>query len=186
MQNCVKRSLVTHNITLTFLSSLLLHVVQTGLHVLQVALGYMLMLLVMSYNVWIFLGVILGSTLGYFISFPLLSKKQLRWVIFIFFFHTFVFYWENYWICCWHDNDDSGDVDDRLSTTGHWLLLTFVLVTMECGCVLGFNDFMTILEWKHLITFSFSGVKATFVVFTNHFHSFSETEVREQLVPPIL
>lgn len=78
MQNCVKRSLVTHNITLTFLSSLLLHVVQTGLHVLQVALGYMLMLLVMSYNVWIFLGVILGSTLGYFISFPLLSKKQLR------------------------------------------------------------------------------------------------------------
>ncbi|XP_016894370.1 protein SLC31A2 [Cynoglossus semilaevis] len=57
---------------------LLLHVDQTGLHVLQVALGYMLMLLVMSYNVWIFLGVILGSALGYFISFPLLSKKQLR------------------------------------------------------------------------------------------------------------
>lgn len=92
MQNCVKRSLVTHNITLTFLSSLLLHVVQTGLHVLQVALGYMLMLLVMSYNVWIFLGVILGSTLGYFISFPLLSKKQLRWVIFFFFFSIHLFF----------------------------------------------------------------------------------------------
>lgn len=52
----------------------LLHGIQTVLHVLQVSLGYLLMLCVMSYNTWIFLGVIAGSTLGYFISFPLLGK----------------------------------------------------------------------------------------------------------------
>ncbi|KAM3600101.1 uncharacterized protein V6R79_017552 [Siganus canaliculatus] len=51
----------------------LLHGIQTLLHILQVTLGYMLMLCVMSYNVWIFLGVIIGSTLGYFLSFPLLA-----------------------------------------------------------------------------------------------------------------
>ncbi|XP_034751637.1 probable low affinity copper uptake protein 2 [Etheostoma cragini] len=54
--------------------SWLLHCIQTVLHVLQVSLGYMLMLCVMSYNTWIFLGVIVGSGLGYFISFPLLGK----------------------------------------------------------------------------------------------------------------
>lgn len=52
-------------------SSLLLHCVQTVLHMVQVVLGYMLMLCVMSYNVWIFLGVVLGSTFGYFAAFPL-------------------------------------------------------------------------------------------------------------------
>ncbi|XP_029300308.1 protein SLC31A2 [Cottoperca gobio] len=53
----------------------LLHTIQTVLHMLQVSLGYMLMLCVMSYNTWIFLGVIVGSVLGYFISFPLLGQK---------------------------------------------------------------------------------------------------------------
>lgn len=53
--------------------SVLLHGAQAGLHVLQVALGYMLMLCVMSYNTWIFLAVIFGSVLGYFLLFPLLS-----------------------------------------------------------------------------------------------------------------
>ncbi|XP_058472919.1 probable low affinity copper uptake protein 2 isoform X2 [Solea solea] len=52
---------------------LLLHGVQAVLHVLHVTLGYMLMLCVMSYNAWIFLGVIVGSALGYYISFPLLG-----------------------------------------------------------------------------------------------------------------
>ncbi|XP_076016113.1 protein SLC31A2 [Genypterus blacodes] len=52
--------------------SWLLHVVQTVLHMLQVTLGYMLMLCVMSYNIWIFIGVVAGSVLGYFLSFPLL------------------------------------------------------------------------------------------------------------------
>ncbi|XP_026998180.1 probable low affinity copper uptake protein 2 isoform X2 [Tachysurus fulvidraco] len=51
-------------------NSWLLHGVRTGLHIVQVVLGYMLMLCVMSYNVWIFLGVIVGSLLGYFIAFP--------------------------------------------------------------------------------------------------------------------
>ncbi|XP_012719626.1 probable low affinity copper uptake protein 2 [Fundulus heteroclitus] len=58
-------------------NSWLLHIIQTCLHVLQVTLGYMLMLCVMSYNVWIFLGVVLGSALGYFISFPLLGQMSL-------------------------------------------------------------------------------------------------------------
>uniref|UniRef100_A0A8C7HVW9 Copper transport protein n=1 Tax=Oncorhynchus kisutch TaxID=8019 RepID=A0A8C7HVW9_ONCKI len=51
-----------------------LHGIQTAMHILQVSLGYILMLCVMSYNTWIFLGVILGSVLGYFIWFPLLSQ----------------------------------------------------------------------------------------------------------------
>lgn len=50
------------------------HSLQTALHVLQVTLGYMLMLCVMSYNTWIFLAVIVGSVLGYFIAFPLLGQ----------------------------------------------------------------------------------------------------------------
>ncbi|KAG9266231.1 putative low affinity copper uptake protein 2 [Astyanax mexicanus] len=54
-------------------NSWLLHSLQTVLHVVQVVLGYMLMLCVMSYNVWIFLGVIMGSLLGYFLAFPLLG-----------------------------------------------------------------------------------------------------------------
>ncbi|KAM3874411.1 protein SLC31A2 [Diretmus argenteus] len=49
-----------------------LHGIQTALHILQVSLGYILMLCVMSYNTWIFLGVIAGSAIGYFIAFPLL------------------------------------------------------------------------------------------------------------------
>ncbi|NWI30463.1 COPT2 protein, partial [Sula dactylatra] len=48
------------------------HVGQTLFHVVQVVLGYMVMLAVMSYNAWIFLGAIAGSTLGYFVVYPLL------------------------------------------------------------------------------------------------------------------
>ncbi|XP_006640636.3 protein SLC31A2 isoform X2 [Lepisosteus oculatus] len=53
---------------------ILLYVVQAAVHVVQVTLGYMLMLCVMSYNVWIFLGVIVGSGLGYFLAFPFLRR----------------------------------------------------------------------------------------------------------------
>lgn len=53
--------------------SWLIHSLQTVIHILQVTLGYLLMLCVMSYNVWIFLGVIMGSVLGYFLAFPLLN-----------------------------------------------------------------------------------------------------------------
>ncbi|KAK0149052.1 putative low affinity copper uptake protein 2 [Merluccius polli] len=52
----------------------LLHCLQTALHVCQVGLGYMLMLCVMSYNVWIFLGVLLGSGLGHFLAYPLIGR----------------------------------------------------------------------------------------------------------------
>ncbi|KAI4902652.1 hypothetical protein NFI96_028711 [Prochilodus magdalenae] len=54
----------------------LLHCLQTVLHIVQVVLGYMLMLCVMSYNIWIFLGVIVGSLLGYFLAFPLLGHVK--------------------------------------------------------------------------------------------------------------
>lgn len=60
--------------TLNNRNSWLLHIIQTIIHMLQVTLGYMLMLCVMSYNTWIFLGVVAGSVLGYFISFPLLGQ----------------------------------------------------------------------------------------------------------------
>uniref|UniRef100_A0A1A8GCJ6 Copper transport protein n=1 Tax=Nothobranchius korthausae TaxID=1143690 RepID=A0A1A8GCJ6_9TELE len=53
-----------------------LHVLQTVLHMLQVTLGYMLMLCVMSYNSWIFIGVVVGAALGYFISFPLVERMS--------------------------------------------------------------------------------------------------------------
>ncbi|KFO94329.1 putative low affinity copper uptake protein 2, partial [Buceros rhinoceros silvestris] len=43
------------------------HLGQTLFHVVQVVLGYMVMLAVMSYNAWIFLGAIVGSMLGYFV-----------------------------------------------------------------------------------------------------------------------
>ncbi|XP_075040993.1 protein SLC31A2 [Mixophyes fleayi] len=44
------------------------------LHTAQVFLGYMLMLCVMSYNAAIFLAVLVGSGLGYYLAFPLLAK----------------------------------------------------------------------------------------------------------------
>ncbi|XP_066502281.1 probable low affinity copper uptake protein 2 [Hoplias malabaricus] len=56
----------------------LIHSLQTGVHVIQVVLGYMLMLCVMSYNIWIFVGVIVGSLLGYFLAFPLLDHVNLE------------------------------------------------------------------------------------------------------------
>ncbi|KAK6470972.1 putative low affinity copper uptake protein 2 isoform X1 [Huso huso] len=52
----------------------LFHVLQTAIHVVQVVLSYMLMLCIMSYSVWIFLGVVLGSAIGYFVAYPLLIR----------------------------------------------------------------------------------------------------------------
>ncbi|KAJ6654643.1 hypothetical protein lerEdw1_006796 [Lerista edwardsae] len=51
------------------------HSVQSLIHIVQVVLGYLIMLAVMSYNTWIFLGVIAGSTIGYYLAYPLLSAR---------------------------------------------------------------------------------------------------------------
>lgn len=42
------------------------HYIQTALHLLQMIISYFLMLIVMTYNVWLFMAVILGCTVGYF------------------------------------------------------------------------------------------------------------------------
>nr|XP_060613318.1 protein SLC31A2 [Anolis sagrei ordinatus] len=51
------------------------HVAQTLIHVVQVVLGYMVMLAVMSYNSWVFIGVIVGSAIGYYVAYPLVSIR---------------------------------------------------------------------------------------------------------------
>ncbi|TKC37131.1 probable low affinity copper uptake protein 2 isoform X1 [Monodon monoceros] len=51
----------------------LCHFSQSLLHVAQVVIGYFMMLAVMSYNTWIFFGVVLGSGVGYYLAYPLLS-----------------------------------------------------------------------------------------------------------------
>lgn len=43
------------------------HVLQTGLHMVQLIVSYLLMLIFMTYNVWLCLAVILGSATGYFL-----------------------------------------------------------------------------------------------------------------------
>ncbi|KAM7093511.1 protein SLC31A2 isoform 1-T1 [Molossus nigricans] len=51
----------------------LCHFGHSLIHVAQVVIGYFVMLAVMSYNTWIFLGVVLGSAVGYYLAYPLLS-----------------------------------------------------------------------------------------------------------------
>ncbi|XP_066926012.1 high affinity copper uptake protein 1-like [Clytia hemisphaerica] len=43
------------------------HLLQTFLHMLQVFIGYLLMLAFMTYNVWVCIAVILGAGFGYFL-----------------------------------------------------------------------------------------------------------------------
>jgi len=45
----------------------LAHFVLTALHMVQMTLAYFLMLIVMTYNTWLCLSVVFGSTLGYFL-----------------------------------------------------------------------------------------------------------------------
>ncbi|XP_006890825.1 PREDICTED: probable low affinity copper uptake protein 2 [Elephantulus edwardii] len=51
----------------------LYHFGQSLIHIAQVVIGYFMMLAVMSYNTWIFLGLVLGSAVGYYLAYPLLS-----------------------------------------------------------------------------------------------------------------
>jgi len=51
----------------TFQVGLLELIISTLFHVCQVFLGYILMLIVMTFNVWIFLAVLIGTGLGFFI-----------------------------------------------------------------------------------------------------------------------
>ncbi|XP_074871594.1 protein SLC31A2 [Carettochelys insculpta] len=53
----------------------LYHVSQSLFYLAQVVTGYLVMLVVMSYNVWIFLGVIVGSALGYYLAYPVLNAR---------------------------------------------------------------------------------------------------------------
>ncbi|XP_062504713.1 protein SLC31A2-like [Corticium candelabrum] len=43
------------------------HMLQTVLHMVQVLISYLLMLAVMTYNVWLLLGVVMGGGIGYFV-----------------------------------------------------------------------------------------------------------------------
>jgi len=43
------------------------HLIQTLMHMIQVFVGYILMLAAMCYNVWIFLAIVVGSGCGYFL-----------------------------------------------------------------------------------------------------------------------
>ena len=44
-----------------------LHLLQSVLHVVQVGMGYLLMLVAMTFNGWLFLAVCFGAGLGYLI-----------------------------------------------------------------------------------------------------------------------
>lgn len=45
----------------------LMHGVQTFLHIIQIVLSYFLMLIFMTYNVWLCLAVVIGAAVGYFL-----------------------------------------------------------------------------------------------------------------------
>lgn len=62
----------THTSTMTsfkipnhFLLQVLLHLVQSVTHVVQVGLGFLLMLVAMTFNGWLFLAVCFGAGVGY-------------------------------------------------------------------------------------------------------------------------
>ena len=43
------------------------HLIATGFHFIKIALAYLLMLIVMTFNIWLIMSVVLGSALGYFV-----------------------------------------------------------------------------------------------------------------------
>jgi len=59
-------------------SEVLMTITQTLLYMLQITLGYFLMLIVMTYNAWLFIAIILGAGTGYlcFARFRISDKIQ--------------------------------------------------------------------------------------------------------------
>lgn len=53
-----------------------MHVVQGLINCVQLTSGYFIMLIVMSYNVYLCVSVLAGSSLGYYVFNPHLSKKR--------------------------------------------------------------------------------------------------------------
>ena len=49
------------------------HLKKTCLYFVQFLVGYFLMLVAMTYNVWLFLAVIIGCGLGHFLATPLIE-----------------------------------------------------------------------------------------------------------------
>lgn len=45
-----------------------IHLLQTSLHAVQILLSYCLMLIFMTYNVWLCISLVLGATIGYFVT----------------------------------------------------------------------------------------------------------------------
>ena len=43
------------------------HIIQTFLHIVQMAVSYLLMLVAMTYNTYLFLAVVLGAGVGHFL-----------------------------------------------------------------------------------------------------------------------
>ena len=58
-----------------FFTRLVQHILATLLHIVQISLGYLLMLLVMTYNYMIFICTIAGITLGYYLAEPLIVRS---------------------------------------------------------------------------------------------------------------
>ena len=50
------------------------HLKTTLLYMLQFLIGYFLMLVAMTYNIWLFLAVVLGSGIGYFLVNPCIEN----------------------------------------------------------------------------------------------------------------
>ena len=57
-------------------SSWKVHLFQTLTSLLQITLGYFIMLIVMSFNVYLVLSAVIGSTLGYYSLNPWLLQKR--------------------------------------------------------------------------------------------------------------
>ena len=61
-----------------FLLQVLLHLVQSVTHVVQVGLGFLLMLVAMTFNGWLFLAVCFGAGMGYLLFAKFRSTNNFR------------------------------------------------------------------------------------------------------------